>query len=92
MYCDLQSSFSPIHFGHFLDIYENHSHIIQHKWVTDLYDGTPHTHTAHQVNATAGAAMLVRGGEFLASPCNSKVKGQCASVAKMLILLGLSKR
>jgi hypothetical protein len=96
MYSDADASFSPVHFHLFNDIVTDHSYTIRQEWVTDLINGSEtlafrianHTYSAHQLGPH-GELLPVFRDDFLAIV--SSIKGQCSSIAELLIH-ALSKR
>jgi hypothetical protein len=96
MYCDVDASFSPIHFLLFNDIVTDHSYTISQEWVTDLNTGCEslafrianHTYTAYQLGPH-GELLPVSRDDFVATV--SSIKDQCSSTAELLIQ-ELSKR
>ena len=97
MYIDPDTSFMASHFQMFCDIIEDCSYAIQLEWVVDLSNGSEslayrilgHTYVAHSLNPISGEKDIVSRANF--ARIVAGVKGQCTSVAEILVA-ELSKR
>ena len=91
MYIDPDTSFMASHFQMFCDIIEDCSYAIWLEWMVDLNNGSEslayrilrHTYAVHSLNPISREKDIVSRADF--ARIAAGVKGQCTSVAEMLV-------